>query len=251
MNRGSDDKRDGPRVPLVLRVQFPNQERMVAVTENLSRGGIFVQTDRAFTPGEEVGLALSFPGLLNPVEVVGTVAWIRPASAEAPGGVGIRVVRDQDRQRLGEILSSAGQTRASDRTALPAEGYRVLIVEDNPHIVEMYSYVLKKLASGELAGKVPLEVHFSPDGHHALQALRSSHFSLVMTDLYMPVMDGFALIERIRAEEPLKSIPVVAISAGGPEARERAMQLGVDIYLRKPVRFQEVLETVKQLLHIP
>ncbi len=250
MNRGSDDKRDGPRVPLVLRVQFPDQARMTEVTENLSKGGIFVQTDRAFTPGEEVGLALSFPGLLNPVQVVGTVAWVRPASAEAPGGVGIRVVRDQDRQRLGEILSSAGQTRASDRTALPAEGYRVLIVEDNPHIVEMYSYVLKKLASGELAGKVPLEVHFSPDGHHALQLLRGSRFSLVMTDLYMPVMDGFALIERIRAEEALKSIPVVAISAGGPEARERAMQLGVDIYLRKPVRFQEVLETVKQLLRI-
>jgi uncharacterized protein (TIGR02266 family) len=224
---------------------------MEAVTENLSKGGIFVQTDRAFTAGEEVGLALSFPGLLNPVEVTGTVAWVRAASAEAPGGVGIRVVRDQDRQRLGEILSSAGQTRASDQKGLPTEGYRVLIVEDNPHIVEMYSYVLKKLASGELAGKVPLEVHFSPDGHHALQALRSSRFSLVMTDLYMPVMDGFALIERIRAEEALKSIPVVAISAGGPEARERAMQLGVDIYLRKPVRFQEVLETVKQLLHIP
>ncbi|WNG33793.1 TIGR02266 family protein [Archangium minus] len=252
MNRGSDDKRDGPRVPLVLRVQFPDQARMTEVTENLSKGGIFVQTDRAFTPGEEVGLALSFPGLLNPVQVVGTVAWVRPASAEAPGGVGIRVVRDQDRQRLGEILSSAGQTRATDQTAPPADGYRVLIVEDNPHIVEMYSYVLKKLASGELAGKVPLEVHFSPDGHHALQQLQEKRgrFSLVMTDLYMPVMDGFALIERIRAEESLKSIPVVAISAGGPEARERAMQLGVDIYLRKPVRFQEVLETVKQLLRI-
>lgn len=225
---------------------------MTEVTENLSRGGIFVQTDRVFTPGQEVGLALSFPGLLNPVEVVGTVAWVRAASAEAPAGVGIRVVRDQDRQRLGDILSSAAQTRASDQKAPPAEGYRVLIVEDNPHIVEMYSYVLKKLASGELAGKVPLEVHFSPDGHHALQQLqeKQGRFSLVMTDLYMPVMDGFALIERIRAEASLKSIPVVAISAGGPEARERAMQLGVDIYLRKPVRFQEVLETVKQLLRI-
>jgi uncharacterized protein (TIGR02266 family) len=238
-------------VPLVLRVRFPDQARMTEVTENLSKGGIFVQTEREFTVGQEVGLALSFPGLLDPVEVVGTVAWLRPATAEAPSGIGIRVVRDQDRRRLGDILSSVGQIRASDRTAPPAEGYRVLIVEDNPHIVEMYSYVLKKLASGELAGKVPLEVHFSPDGHHALQALRSSSFSLVMTDLYMPVMDGFALIERIRAEEALKSIPVVAISAGGPEARERAMQLGVDIYLRKPVRFQEVLETVKQLLHIP
>ena len=251
MNRGSEDQRDEPRVPLVLRVRFPDQSRMTEVTENLSRGGIFVQTDRTFAQGQQVGLALSFPGLLDPVEVVGTVAWVRPGSPEAPGGVGIRVIREQDRQRLGELLSASGQTRATDSKALPTEGYRVLIVEDNPHIIEMYSYVLKKLASGELEGRIPLEVHFSPDGHHALQALRSSRFSLVMTDLYMPVMDGFALIERIRAEEALKSIPVVAISAGGPEARERAMQLGVDIYLRKPVRFQEVLETVKQLLHIP
>jgi uncharacterized protein (TIGR02266 family) len=247
MNAGSDDKRQESRVPLVLRVGYPDQGKLKDFTENLSKGGLFVQTDRPFRPGQELALSLSFPGLLNPVEVVGTVAWVRPASPEAPGGVGIRVLRDQDRQRLGEILSSAAQPRA----APPPEGYRVLIVEDNPHIVEMYSYVLKKLASGELAGKVPLEVHFATDGHHALQLLRGSRFNLVMTDLYMPVMDGFALIERIREEEALRTIPVVAISAGGPEACERAMQLGVDIYLRKPVRFQEVLETVKQLLHIP
>jgi uncharacterized protein (TIGR02266 family) len=252
MNRGPEEKRQHPRLPLVLRVEYPDHSRLRDVTENLSSGGLFVQTERAFVVGQELALALSFPGLLNPVEVLGAVAWVRPASAEAPGGVGIRVVRDQDRQRLGEILSSAGpQSGASGRAALPAEGYRVLIVEDNPHIIEMYSYVLKKLASGVLAGKVPLEVHFAADGHHALQLLRGSRFSLVMTDLYMPVMDGFALIERMREEEALRTIPIVAISAGGPEARERAMQLGVDIYLRKPVRFAEVLETVKQLLHIP
>lgn len=126
----------------------------------------------------------------------------------------------------------------------------MLIVEDNPHIIEMYSYVLKKLASGELAGKVPLEVHFAPDGFHALKVLRESTFHLVMTDLYMPVMDGFQLVERIRQEEALQTIPVIAISAGGKEAQERCLQLGVDIFLRKPVRFVEVLETVKQLLHI-
>jgi len=252
MTRGSDDRREHPRVPLVLRVDYPDHSRLRDVTENLSRGGLFIQSERAFEVGQDVSVALSFPGLLNPVEVQGTVTWVRPASSEAPGGAGIRVLREQDRQRLGDILSSAGsETRTSDPAALPPSGYRVLIVEDNPHIVEMYSYVLKKLASSELKGQVPLEVHFAPDGHHALQLLHTHAFSLVMTDLYMPVMDGFALIERIREEEALKAIPVVAISAGGPEARERAMQLGVDIYLRKPVRFQEVLETVKQLLHIP
>lgn len=135
-------------------------------------------------------------------------------------------------------------------TGQRTEGMRVLIVEDNPHIIEMYSYVLKKLAANDLKGNVPLEVHFAADGHAALTMLRESPFNLVMTDLYMPVMDGFQLIEKMRAEAALASIPVVAISAGGTEAREKAMALGVDVFLKKPVRFAEVMDTVKYLLHI-
>ena len=60
-----------------------------------------------------------------------------------------------------------------------------------------------------------------------------------MTDLYMPVMDGFELIEKIRAEERLKAIPWWP-SPPAADAQERAMRLGVDIFLRKPVRFAEV-----------
>lgn len=148
------------------------------------------------------------------------------------------------------MTSEGAEGRTIEASGLPPEGFRVLIVEDNPHIIEMYSYVLKKLASGALGGKVPLEVRFAPDGHSALKQLLEARFNLVMTDLYMPVMDGFQLVEKIRQEEKLKSIPVIAISAGGKEAQQRALELGVDIYLRKPVRFVEVLETVKQLLHI-
>lgn len=142
--------------------------------------------------------------------------------------------------------------QSQPRGGTPADGdaVRVLIVEDNPHIIEMYSYVLKKLASNELKGRLPLEVHFAADGHAALTMLLESRFHLVMTDLYMPVMDGFQLIERMRSEAALKAIPVVAISAGGNDARERAMGLGVDIFLKKPVRFAEVMDTVKQLLKL-
>lgn len=248
MSGGPEDKRRHPRVPAVLRVDYRQGPPAPDVTENLSRGGLFVQTEQAFAVGDEVRLALSFPRLLDPVEVTGTVAWVRPADPDQPGGVGIRVEHEQDRRRLGDILSAAGPDSPASHTE--PDGYRVLIVEDNPHIIEMYSYVLKKLASNDLHGKVPLEVHFAPDGHHALLMLREGRFSLVMTDLYMPVMDGFALVERIREEAALSSIPIIAISAGGKEAQDRAMQLGVDIYLRKPVRFVEVLETVKQLLRI-
>ena len=245
------DRRLHPRRPFVLRVDFAGGRPGGDTTENLSRGGLFVQTDRPFDVGQRVPLSLSFPGLLDPIEIVGQVVWIRTSRADERAGIGVRVENAADQAKLERLLSAEGtEGRMTEASGLPPEGFRVLIVEDNPHIIEMYSYVLKKLASGPLGGKVPLEVRFAPDGHSALKQLLETKFNLVMTDLYMPVMDGFQLVERIRQEEKLKSIPVIAISAGGKEAQQRALELGVDIYLRKPVRFVEVLETVKQLLHI-
>jgi len=246
------EKRVDPRLPFILRVSFSDRAGLVAASENLSRGGLFVQTDAPLGLGARVRVSLSFPGLLDPIEVRGVVTWARPTSPEVRAGVGIRA-DEEDRPRLEALLNPPVPTPAPSSTSTPdatPQGYRVLIVEDNPHIIEMYSYVLKKLAQGELAGKVPLEVHFAADGHAALKQLHEGRFSLVMTDLYMPVMDGFQLVEKIREEPALSTIPVVAISAGGKEAQDRALELGVDLYLRKPVKFVEVLETVKQLLHI-
>ena len=145
---------------------------------------------------------------------------------------------------------SAEQTQPAGSAATAPPGVRVLIVEDNPHIIEMYSYVLKKLAANEFKGSTPLEVHFAADGHAALAMLTDSPFQLVMTDLYMPVMDGFQLLEKMRSTPALAQIPVVAISAGGVDAREKAMKLGVNVFLKKPVRFAEVMDTVKQLLRL-
>lgn len=138
----------------------------------------------------------------------------------------------------------------SSGDAVARAGVRVLIVEDNPHIIEMYSYVLKKLAANELKGTTPIEVHFAADGHAALSMLLETPFQLVMTDLYMPVMDGFQLLEKMRAAPALSQIPVVAISAGGLDARDKAIKLGVNVFLKKPVRFAEVMDTVKQLLRL-
>jgi CheY-like chemotaxis protein len=121
-------------------------------------------------------------------------------------------------------------------------------VEDNPHVAEMYSYTLRKLAS-QLPGSA-VEVHFASDGHQALQVAQERSIQLVITDLYMPVLDGFALVERLRSLEGTRDVPIVAISAGGPEARNRALDAGVDVFLRKPVRFVEVLETVKTLIGV-
>ena len=134
-------------------------------------------------------------------------------------------------------------------------GFRILIVEDNPYVVDLYSYVLRKLAAETSAGagaEVTMDVESAADGFGALRRLQEAAepFDLILTDLFMPVMDGFALVERVREEASLQHIPVVAISAGGQEARQRALDAGVDVYLRKPVRFVDVAETVKQVLRL-
>jgi uncharacterized protein (TIGR02266 family) len=242
----SEEKRADPRIPFVLRVEFRDRADCLDATENLSRGGLFVQTSERFQLGQELVLSVAFPGLLEPVRIRGVVVWLRPAREEAAGGVGIRVPHEEDRKRLEEVLGG----RSASGFQPPEGGYKVLLVEDNPLIVDMYSYVLKKLASAELRGKVPMEVHFASEGHAALRVLTEGGFHLVLTDLYMPVMDGFALVQRMKSDPRLREIPVVAISGGGREAEQRARAEGVEVYLRKPVKFVEVLETVKRLLRI-
>jgi CheY-like chemotaxis protein len=64
------------------------------------------------------------------------------------------------------------------------------------------------------------------------------------------VMDGFTLVERMRADPGLKATPVLMISAGGGEARERAAQLGIDIFFEKPIQFADVIDTVSALLRL-
>ena len=76
------DRRLHPRRPFVLRVDFAGGRPGGDTTENLSRSGLFVQTDRPFDIGERIPLSLSFPGLLDPIEIVGQVVWIRTSRAD-------------------------------------------------------------------------------------------------------------------------------------------------------------------------
>ena len=123
------------------------------------------------------------------------------------------------------------------------------MVEDNAHVVEMYEWALRKLRTP--AGAAEIEVEYAPHGQAALARLsRKPRIDLLLTDLFMPVMDGFTLVERIRSDPSLGDLPILVVSAGGPRAREQASQLGIDVFLYKPVQFADILTTVRALLRI-
>ena len=239
------EQRQDPRVPLLLRIDSPGAPGFRGATENLSAGGLFIRTDRALDIGARVPLLVSFPGLLEPLRIEVEVVWTRAATPDAPAGAAVRIPRDraEDAAKLSYLVTTASSTGATGRT------YRILLVEDNPQVEAMYEHALRRLRSAD--GKVDVSIEYAHDGLEALARLeRKPRIELVVTDLYMPVMDGFTLVERIRSEPGLVQTPVLAISAGGHEARERAVELGVDVYLQKPVKISDILGTVRGLLHM-
>jgi CheY-like chemotaxis protein len=239
------EQQQDARVPLVLRIDGPGAPGFHGATEKLSSGGLFIRTDRAFTQGERVPLLFSFPGLLGALELEVEVAWTRPPCGELPAGAAVRIPADRepDRAKLSRLAEGARKRPAPGRT------YRILLVEDNALVEALYETTLKRLRTA--GGEVAVSLDRARDGEEALARLgRKPRVNLVVTDLYMPVMDGFTLVERIRADPALVMTPVLAISAGGPDACERAVELGVDVYLQKPVKIAAILETVRALLGI-
>ena len=121
--------------------------------------------------------------------------------------------------------------------------HRILIVEDSPTMRQLLAFALKRLKNAEIVE--------AQDGMDGLRKVTSDHFDLALVDINMPVMDGLKLIHLIRDEESLKAMPIVVITTeGADEDRERAMALGADEYLTKPVQAGRVLSVVKGLLKI-
>jgi two-component system chemotaxis response regulator CheY len=121
--------------------------------------------------------------------------------------------------------------------------HRILIVEDSPTMRQLLVFALKRLSG--------VEVVEAKDGMDGLRKVTSDHFDLALVDINMPVMDGLKLIHLIRDEESLASMPIVVITTeGAEEDRARALALGADEYLTKPVQANRVLAVVKGLLKL-
>ena len=122
-------------------------------------------------------------------------------------------------------------------------GYRILIVEDSPTMRQLLVFALKRMKD--------VEIVEAQDGMDGLRKVTSDHFDLAFVDINMPVMDGLKLISLIRNEQSLASMPICVITTeGAKEDRERALSLGANEYLTKPIQANRVLAVAKSLLKI-
>jgi two-component system chemotaxis response regulator CheY len=119
----------------------------------------------------------------------------------------------------------------------------ILVVEDSSTMRQLICLSLKKIA-----GIVLVE---AKDGKDALAKLREITPDLLLTDLNMPEMDGFSLIREVRAQPAFEKLPVVVLTtAGALEDQQKAKDLAVNGYVTKPIRPDEIVNTVKQILGV-
>lgn len=84
------ERRRSPRSPLVVRVAYSTVDALFSeFTRNVNEGGLFIETEAPPPTDTRVALQFQLPGSEEPIQAHGRVAWIRPASAEGPAGMGV------------------------------------------------------------------------------------------------------------------------------------------------------------------
>lgn len=130
-----------------------------------------------------------------------------------------------------------GAGRARDGTVMQR---RILLVEDNPQNRYLMTFLLEKH---------DYIVDVAEDGEQALVALESLTPDLILMDMQLPKIDGYEATRRIKADERLRVIPLVALTAHSMKGdRARAVDAGCDAYVTKPVDADEILAIIDRMI---
>lgn len=117
---------------------------------------------------------------------------------------------------------------------------KILIVDDEPNIVMSLEYIFKKNN---------YQVFIARDGQEALDLLEHERPHLIILDVMMPMVDGYATLEQIKQDERLNDCRVIFLSAKNKESDiERGLQLGADRYMTKPFSVKKLVDEVNGLL---
>lgn len=121
--------------------------------------------------------------------------------------------------------------------------YKALVVEDSQTMRQLIVFALRRLKM--------VKVTEADDGGDALKKIQNDKFDILITDINMPIMDGLKLVHIVRQDANHKDIPIIIITTeGAQEDRQRALSLGANAYITKPIQAPQVINTVKELLNI-
>ncbi len=230
-------------MPVTLTVEYDGADDLAAdYSDNLSSGKVFLCTDRQLEAGTAVKLKISFPGLLQPIVVSGIVRWTRDDGQDGAG-----IVFDDD--SLAHLEGLVQRVRDRD-PAVVRRLVRILVVEDNPHVAQLIRNGLHGTGKRNFRNELAFNFRTATNGRDALHILASESFDILIIDVYLPILDGAHVIAQVRADDDLRQIPIIAVSAGGKSAREAAMAAGADSFVEKPMRLSQIIDSMCRLIDL-
>ena len=150
----------------------------------------------------------------------------------------IRLPWDPAAQRADRLQPDSSETGEAGIEAGVREPWRVLLVDDNPGNLEMFSAYLR------IRG---CEVHTAGSGPEAIRLVHAPRPDVILMDVQMPGMDGLETTRRLRSDPALRTVPIIALTAlAMPGDREQCLEAGMDDYLTKPLGLKELHATVAQ-----
>ena len=196
----------------------------VRVDSALGRGSTFtveIPTGSAHLPPERIGATRVLAST-----AVGAAPFVEEA---------LRWLPESDRGT--DEIALDGAELASVSTA----GATILVADDN---ADMRAYLVRLLSQY-------WRVEAVADGAAALASIRRQRPDLVLSDVMMPRLDGAGLLQALRSDDALRSVPMILLSArAGEESRVEGLQSGADDYLVKPFSARELLARVNSTLEL-
>lgn len=119
---------------------------------------------------------------------------------------------------------------------------KILIVDDEPNIVMSLEYTFKKNN---------FEVYIARDGQEALDILKTECPDIIILDVMMPLVDGYATLQQIKKDDRLAACKVIFLSAKNKDTDiEKGLSLGANLYMTKPFSIKKLVEQVNNLLEL-
>ncbi len=169
------------------------------------------------------------------------------------GRVAVRVASEPDSQGGWRVAIRLSSVEAADlvpqlrrvavRCVVDGQAtYRILVVDDHQDSRALLCDTFSQLG---------FDAHEAVDGPSALAAYQRWRPDLLVLDLWMPGMDGYEVIQRIRSNSEGQRAKILVLTAGAfEESRQRSLAAGADVFLGKPFRSEELLEQIGQLLGV-
>jgi uncharacterized protein (TIGR02266 family) len=230
-----------------MRVSYATLDQLVvAYSTDLSKGGMFLTGGDTLPVGSPLRLELELPRRGGELSINCRVVYVRDAAtAERTGkpvGMGIHFLdlREADLARIGRFIADHGVGSVDSSRPPRAKPLKVLVVDDD--------HVAREEAARPFRDRGD-EVESASDGVAALAACLREPPDVIVSDVQMPRMDGWQLVRIVRSRPELAEVPLLFLTGiRGEDDRIKGYQLGVDDFVAKPSRPEELLARVDRVV---